>query len=159
MSESTLIVERNVEIPMRDGTVLRADVYRPAAGTYPVIQQRTQYDKGLLTITMLMLDVMRTASEGYAVVIQDTRGRYTSGGEFYTFRDDITDGYDTVEWCAAQSWSDGNVGMYGGFVCGGDAVAGCAEQTTTPQSDFPTNHRIGLPRGLDLSRRCVCAWI
>ncbi len=65
-----------------------------------------------------MLDVVRTASEGYAVVIQDTRGRYASDGEFYTFRDDVLDGYDSVEWCAAQAWSDGNVGMYGASYVG-----------------------------------------
>ncbi len=65
-----------------------------------------------------MLDVVRTAREGYAVVIQDTRGRYASGGEFYTFRDDVADGYDSVEWCAAQTWSDGQVGMYGASYVG-----------------------------------------
>ena len=118
MSESTLIVEKDVAIPMRDGTLLRADVYRPATGTHPVILQRTPYNKGLTTISMLMLDVIRTASAGYAVVIQDSRGRYASDGEFYTFRDDIADGYDTVEWCAVQPWSDGNVGMYGASYVG-----------------------------------------
>ena len=117
-SESTLTVERDVAVPMRDGTLLRADVYRPATGRHPVILQRTPYDKGLTTIAMLMLDVIRTASAGYAVVIQDSRGRYASDGEFYTFRDDIADGYDTVEWCGVQPWSDGNVGMYGASYVG-----------------------------------------
>ena len=56
MSESTLIVEKDVQVPMRDGTVLRADIYRPATGRYPVILQRTPYNKSLKTITMLMLD-------------------------------------------------------------------------------------------------------
>ena len=54
----------------------------------------------------------------YAVVIQDTRGRYTSEGEFYAFRDDIHDGYDTVEWVASQPWSLGKVGMYGNSYVG-----------------------------------------
>jgi putative CocE/NonD family hydrolase len=104
---------------MRDGTILRADVYRPAtAGRYPVILQRTPYNKSLLAGVVLMLDVVRTASEGYAVVVQDTRGRYASDGEFYTFRDDVLDGYDTVEWCAVQPWSDSNVGMYGASYVG-----------------------------------------
>ncbi len=119
MSHASLIIDKDVPVPMRDGTVLRADVYRPAtAGKYPVILQRTPYNKALLAGAILMLDVVRTASEGYAVVIQDTRGRYASGGEFYAFRDDITDGYDSVEWCAAQAWSDGQVGMYGASYVG-----------------------------------------
>ena len=119
MSQSSLIIDKDVPVPMRDGTVLRADVYRPAtAGKYPVILQRTPYNKGLLAGVILMLDVVRTASEGYAVVIQDTRGRYASEGEFYTFRDDVMDGYDSVEWCAAQAWSDGQVGMYGASYVG-----------------------------------------
>ena len=119
MPESSLMIDKDVPVSMRDGTVLRADVYRPAtAGKYPVILQRTPYNKSLLAGVILMLDVVRTASEGYAVVIQDTRGRYASDGEFYAFRDDVLDGYDTVEWCAAQPWSDGNVGMYGASYVG-----------------------------------------
>ena len=119
MGESSLSIEKDVPVPMRDGTVLRADVYRPATpGKYPVILQRTPYNKNLLAGVILMLDVVRTASEGYAVVVQDTRGRYASDGEFYAFRDDTLDGYDSVEWCAVQAWSNGNVGMYGASYVG-----------------------------------------
>ena len=119
MAESSIVIDKDVPVPMRDGSVLRADVYRPATpGKYPVILQRTPYNKNLLAGVVLMLDVVRTASEGYAVVIQDTRGRYASDGEFYAFRDDISDGYDSVEWCAAQAWSDGKVGMYGASYVG-----------------------------------------
>ena len=119
MPESSIVIDKDVPVPMRDGAMLRADVYRPATpGKYPVILQRTPYNKNLLAGVMLMLDVVRTASEGYAVVIQDTRGRYASDGEFYAFRDDIRDGYDSVEWCAMQVWSDGNVGMYGASYVG-----------------------------------------
>lgn len=119
MAEPSIVVEKNVATPRRDGVVLGADVYRPAAvGTSPVLLQRTPYNKNLNVISTMLLDVMRAASEGYVVVIQDSRGRYASEGEFYTFRDDILDGYDTVEWCAAQSWSNGNVGMYGASYVG-----------------------------------------
>ena len=119
MAESSIVIDKDVPVPMRDGSVLRADVYRPATpGKYPVILQRTPYNKNLLAGVVLMLDVVRTAGEGYAVVIQDTRGRYASDGEFYAFRDDISDGYDSVEWCAAQAWSDGKVGMYGASYVG-----------------------------------------
>jgi hypothetical protein len=114
-----LTVERDVAVRMRDGTVLHADVYRPAApGRCPVILLRTPYNKALPRTAYLQLDPMRAASQGYALVVQDTRGRYASGGEFYCFRHEIDDGYDTVEWCAAQAWSDGNVGMYGASYMG-----------------------------------------
>ncbi len=93
-----LTVERDVPARMRDGTVLYADVYRPAApGTYPVILLRTPYDKSFGRIAYLQLDPMRAASQGYALVIQDTRGRFSSEGEFYCFKDESQDGYDTVE--------------------------------------------------------------
>jgi putative CocE/NonD family hydrolase len=105
--------ERNVPTPTRDGTVLSADVYLPQPeGRYPVLLQRTPYDKTLPAIG-LMADPLRLAGAGYAVVVQDTRGRWSSEGEFRLFRDEIEDGYDAVEWCAAQPWSNGRVGMYG----------------------------------------------
>ncbi|MEK7807206.1 MAG: CocE/NonD family hydrolase [Chloroflexota bacterium] len=108
-----LKVETNVAVPMRDGKKLYADIYRPdGPGPFPVILVRTPYDK-TTPGTMLMLDPLKAAKNGYATVIQDTRGRYTSEGEFYAFRDDINDGYDTVEWAAAQTWSSGKVGMCG----------------------------------------------
>jgi uncharacterized protein len=114
-----LTVERDVATPMRDGTVLYADVYRPhAAGRYPVILLRTPYNKALPRIAYLQLDPMRAASRGYALVVQDTRGRFASEGVFYPFRHEAEDGYDTVEWAASQPWSDGKVGMYGASYMG-----------------------------------------
>ncbi|HEY8476788.1 MAG TPA: CocE/NonD family hydrolase [Chloroflexota bacterium] len=108
-----VVVEQNVEVPMRDGTVLRADLYRPeSGGPYPALLQRTPYNKALFT-TGLVVDPVRVASRGYAVVIQDTRGRYASDGRFYVFRDEAQDGFDTVEWVASQPWCDGKVGMFG----------------------------------------------
>ncbi len=114
-----LTVERDVAVPMRDGTVLYADVYRPeAAGRYPVILLRTPYNKALPRVAYLQLDPMRAASRGYALLVQDVRGRFASEGAFYTFRHEVEDGYDTVEWAAGQPWSDGNVGMYGASYMG-----------------------------------------
>ncbi len=114
-----LTVERDVAVPMRDGTLLYADVYRPeAAERYPVILLRTPYNKGLPRIAYPQLDPMRAATRGYALVVQDTRGRYASEGDFYCFRHEVDDGYDTVEWAARQPWSDGNVGMYGASYMG-----------------------------------------
>jgi putative CocE/NonD family hydrolase len=114
----SLRVETNLPVKMRDGVVLYADLYRPdSPGPFPVALQRTPYDKGAAG-SMTNLDPMKAARNGYAVVIQDTRGRYTSEGEFYAFRDEINDGYDTVEWAAAQPWSTGKVGMYGASYVG-----------------------------------------
>ena len=119
MPDSTnLKIETNVPVAMRDGVNLYADLYRPdGEGPYPTILQRTPYDK-TNSLSNTMLDPIRAAKSGFAVVIQDTRGRYTSEGEFYAFRDDIDDGYDTVEWAAAQTWSNGKVGMYGASYVG-----------------------------------------
>ncbi|MCH9037325.1 MAG: CocE/NonD family hydrolase [Chloroflexi bacterium] len=112
-------VDQNVPARMRDGTTLYADVYRPEApGRYPVILTRTPYDKDNYGTRVDSLDPIRAAREGYAVVIQNVRGRYNSEGEFYTFMNEIEDGYDTVEWAAAQPWSTGKVGMHGGSYVG-----------------------------------------
>src|SRR5207244_3943862 len=59
------------------------------------------------------LDPERAVQAGFAVVCQDTRGRHASAGEFYSFFDEAPDGYDSVEWVAAQPWCDGAVGMAG----------------------------------------------
>ncbi|MCI0811010.1 MAG: CocE/NonD family hydrolase [Chloroflexi bacterium] len=111
-------IESNTAVAMRDGVTLYADIYRPDGdGPYPTILQRTPYDK-TANLTHTMLDPIRAAKAGFAVVIQDTRGRHASEGEFYAFRDDINDGFDTVEWAAAQPWSNGKVGMYGASYVG-----------------------------------------
>ena len=105
----TLTVDRNVAAPMRDGTILYADVYRPAGpGPYPTLLQRTPYDKANPRVGASF--ILRAASAGYAVVVQDVRGRFASEGEFYTFVDERQDGFDTLEWLVAQPWCDGNVG-------------------------------------------------
>jgi putative CocE/NonD family hydrolase len=102
---------------MRDGTVLRADVYRPdAPGRFPVLLQRTPYSKSSETHEE---QGRRFAERGYVVVQQDVRGRYASDGElllgFYSAdHRDSEDGYDTVEWAAALPWSTGKVGTFGG---------------------------------------------
>ncbi len=101
-----LIIDRDVPVEMRDGTVLRADVYRPESDApWPVLLQRTPYDKNVPRISALLLNPMRAASAGYAVVVQDVRGRFASDGDFYTFRHEPDDGYDTIAWAAAQPWS------------------------------------------------------
>jgi putative CocE/NonD family hydrolase len=109
-----VVVERNVAAKMRDGVTLRADIYRPKAeGKFPVLLVRTPYDK-----TNESSFGMKGAARGYVVVEQDVRGRFTSEGEWYTFKNESQDGYDTVEWAAALPYSNGKVGMFGGSYVG-----------------------------------------
>jgi len=112
--EYAVIFESNVPVKMRDGVTLRADIYRPRAdGKFAVLLQRTPYNKDG--------DVgfgLKAAARGYVVIIQDVRGRYESEGEWYTFKHEPDDGYDTVEWAAALPYSDGRVGMFGGSYVG-----------------------------------------
>ena len=107
-------IERGVTAKMRDGVVLRADIYHPKAeGKFPVLLQRTPYNKAAQGEIGLM-----GAARGYVVVIQDVRGRYTSDGDWYPFRNESNDGHDTVEWAAALPYSNGKVGMFGGSYVG-----------------------------------------
>ena len=106
--------ERNVPVKMRDGVTLRADIYRPKAeGQFPVLLQRTPYDKNYGFSFGL-----KAAARGYVAIVQDVRGRYTSEGEWYTFKHESDDGFDTVEWAAALPYSNGKVGMWGGSYVG-----------------------------------------
>lgn len=114
MPPTRILLERNVEVPLRDGTVTRADVYRPDdGGRHPVLLQRTPYDKTLFLLSWMVLDPTRLAEAGYAVVLQDVRGRFASGGEFSPYVTEALDGHDSIAWAAAQPWSDGRVGTYG----------------------------------------------
>ncbi|MGD8716884.1 MAG: CocE/NonD family hydrolase [Desulfobacterales bacterium] len=105
---------------MRDGVILRGDVYRPAeGGPFPVLLHRLPYNKSYAWIAAaLMLNPLNGADQGYAVVLQDCRGRFESDGEWTPFHSEIDDGYDTVEWCAEQPWSNGKIGIYGSSYMG-----------------------------------------
>ena len=106
--------QTNVPTPMRDGAILRADVYRPAgAGSYPTLLQRIPYGKHTPRYRSLYLDPMRALDRGYAVVIQEVRGRHVSDGEWLPYAHEAEDGFDTIDWIASQPWCDGNVGMFG----------------------------------------------
>jgi len=113
-TSAAFTVEKNVTMKTRDGVTLRADIYRPVAdGQYPVLLTRTPYNKD----SMFPIG-QKGAARGFIVVIQDVRGRYTSEGEWYTFKYEINDGYDTVEWAAALPGSNGKVGMFSGSYVG-----------------------------------------
>jgi uncharacterized protein len=111
-SSALYFQESNVSIPMRDGVALRADILRPkGAGKFPVLVYRTPYGK---QSALKSYTTFRHAAErGYAVVVQDVRGRYASDGEFRPYQNEGHDGYDTIEWAARQPWSDGSVGTFG----------------------------------------------
>lgn len=101
-------VDKNVEATMRDGVVLRADVYRPdVSGRLPVLLQRTPYSKASGSAAARAL-----AAHGFVVILQDSRGRYTSDG-IARPHDEAADGHDAVEWAAALPYSNGRVGMFG----------------------------------------------
>ena len=107
-------IERGVTAKMRDGVVLRADIYRPKAeGKFPVLLQRTPYNKS----NGVSFGV-RAAARGFVTIFQDVRGRYSSEGEWYTFKNESNDGYDSVEWAAALPYSNGKVGMFGASYVG-----------------------------------------
>src|SRR5437868_2663936 len=106
--------ERNVEVKMRDGVKLKADIFRPQAeGKFPVLLQRTPYNKDNGVDFGL-----KGAARGYVVIFEDVRGRYASEGEWYTFKNEPNDGYDTIEWAAALPYANGKVGMFGGSYVG-----------------------------------------
>jgi hypothetical protein len=111
-------VEQDVPATMRDGTVLRADVYRPATGgPWPVLLARLPYGKNV-PATAAFLDPLGMARRGFIIVIQDTRGRFASDGEWEPWTFEADDGYDTVRWAAALPGSNGSVGMFGGSYFG-----------------------------------------
>ncbi len=111
-----VVVAKDVMVPMRDGVRLATDVYFPArhpdpvAGSWPTILHRTIYDK---SSEHLIAQAEYFCRNGYTAVVQDARGRFNSEGEYYHFINEAHDGYDAVEWIAAQRWSDGKVGTYG----------------------------------------------
>ena len=108
----------NIKTPMRDGVELSSDLYLPKArGRFPTVLMRTPYSNNM---DMMIEKGRALANNGYACVMQDTRGRWDSDGDHYPFHHDGPDGFDTQEWVGAQEWSNGKIGMsgssYGGLV-------------------------------------------
>lgn len=109
-----LRIDINEDIPMRDGVILRADIYRPDdEEQHPALLIRTPYVKNEFSSRWGEFSPIPLAKAGYAVVWQDTRGTGDSEGEYNFYFDQGNDGYDTVEWIAGQSWCNGKVGGYG----------------------------------------------
>jgi putative CocE/NonD family hydrolase len=129
-------VEKNVPARMRDGVVLRADVYRPdTPGPHPVLLQRTPYSKNDDEAPRRFSAL---ASRGYIVVVQDTRGRYTSDGVAVP-HDESDDGYDTVQWAASLPGSNGRVGMFGGSYLATTQLQAATRQPPALVALFPAS--------------------
>jgi putative CocE/NonD family hydrolase len=110
-------IENRVPVPMRDGVTLYADVYRPVTdGKYPVLVSRTPYSTERAPNAYSA--AVYFARRGYVFVFQDVRGRHESEGKWEPYRNEASDGYDTIEWAAKQPWSNGKVGMQGGSYLG-----------------------------------------
>ena len=111
-----VVFESNVAMKTRDGVTLRADIYRPkAGGKFPVLLERTPYTR---YYNGSIESGLKAAARGYIFIIQDVRGRNSSEGEWYPFKYESQDGYDTVEWAAALPYSNGKVGMVGSSYLG-----------------------------------------
>jgi uncharacterized protein len=110
--QPAIVVDFDVDVPMRDGVRLRANVYRPTDGRWPVLLTRLPYGKDL-PLGGAVINPVLAARAGYVVVVQDTRGRFTSEGEWRPFQFEADDGVDTIAWASALPYADGQVGMYG----------------------------------------------
>ena len=138
--------QKDVMMPMRDGVKLATDIYFPSRdgkvldGRFPVILSRTPYGKSSTAAKAY-------TAHGYVVIFQDTRGRVNSEGTWTWMSDDVPDGYDTVEWIAAQPWSNGKIGMMGCSYVGATqhlaAMAKPPHLTTIIPSNPSINHGIG----------------
>src|SRR5260370_16317645 len=107
-------VERrsDVSVPMRGGVTLRADVLLSSAeGKFPALIYRTSYGKHFALQEYNTF--AKAVTRGYAVVVQDVRGRYASEGAFVPYQNEGRDGYDTIEWVANQSCCAANAGTFG----------------------------------------------
>ncbi len=115
----SVTIDYDLDVPMRDGVALKADVFRPAGGDkWPVVIIRTPYDRQLGSSFGMQMNAVQLAAAGYAVVVQDVRGRFASEGDFYPFINEGRDGADSIAWCAEQPWSNGRVGSTGSSYVG-----------------------------------------
>ncbi|RMD81566.1 MAG: CocE/NonD family hydrolase [Candidatus Dadabacteria bacterium] len=124
-----IVIERDVMVPMRDGVRLATDVYRPDDGRrHPVLVNGHPYDNDhFLATHELLFSPLVAAQRGYAVVVQEARGRGGSEGVWRPYGKEGPDAYDTVEWAARQPWSNGRVGIYGACALGWAGIQGAVE--------------------------------
>lgn len=128
-------IARDLMIPMRDGVSLASDIYFPQGpdGVYPTVLVRTPYNKRWMEGYGMYF-----SRAGYAVVIQDVRGRWASEGDWVPFLHEGEDGYDTIEWIAGQAWSTQKVGMVGGSYAGSAQFAAAIQHPPHLVTIIPT---------------------
>jgi len=134
-------VYRDVPVPMRDGIVLRADVWAPEGlARVPILLERLPYDKSIsvTTVAEAGLEPLRAVEAGYAVVVQDTRGRFASDGAFQPYVHEAQDGVDTITWCTSLPFSDGRVAMFGASYFGSTQLLAAAQAPEALRAFAPT---------------------
>src|SRR5215469_6675351 len=159
-----IVVERDVMVPARDGVLLATDIYRPdGAGPFPVLLERTPYNKSAASRSERTATAATPWSraevaayflrQGYAVVYQDCRGRYRSGGKFTKYLSEAADGFDTLAWLARQSWCNGRIGTFGlSYAAHTQAALGCLDPPGLAAQfldcgGFSNAYRSGIRRG------------
>lgn len=143
-----VLCERDVPVKVRDGTVLSCDIWRPkSAEKVPALLQRQPYDKRMAQAYVYAHPAWY-ARHGYGVVVQDSRGRGSSEGSFYPLRLDAEDGFDTIAWCAAQSWCSGKVASFGFSLPGLNQLLAAAEKPEALVAAVPGFYPQGMYDGL-----------
>ncbi|HXP61954.1 MAG TPA: CocE/NonD family hydrolase [Dongiaceae bacterium] len=143
------IFEPEVKVPMRDGVQLVANVYRPRAeGRFPVILQRTPYGRP----DGNWAEARRYVAAGYAMVVEDCRGRGKSEGVWDPFRYDVEDGFDTQQWTGQQPWCNGQIGTSGGSYVGWTQWAAAPNSSRylkamVPVVPFDNAYEVAYPGG------------
>src|SRR5260370_12105580 len=110
--EQRISLDFDVPARMRDGIILRANVYRPASeGQWPVLLTRLPYGKDF-PLGSSVMDPAQVARRGYVVIVQDTRGRFTSEGEWVPFFNEALDGVYSIGWAAQLPSRNAQIRLY-----------------------------------------------
>lgn len=142
---TNVLLDGDVRIPLRDAVVTTADVWRAAEGPPgPAILVRTPYGRET-PFHLSPIDPRAAAARGYALVVQDVRGRGGSQGEFRAFTQEREDGFDSIEWVAAQPWCNGDVVMSGFSYLGAAQWLAAGTKPPSLRAIAPLNssHRFG----------------
>jgi hypothetical protein len=147
----------DARVPMRDGVHLSADIYLPdKQGSYPTVVIGTPYDNTMKShVDMASFFV----ANNYAFLVYDVRGRYDSEGDFYPFFNEGPDGYDLIEWAAAQPWCDGKLGMMGGSYRGWIQWAAAKEHPPHLVTMVPTATGGNWMREFPYFNGVPCLWM
>lgn len=165
--QSTFRLLDNVDVAMRDGVILKTDIWLPATDNpSPVLLQRTPYRKETPFGSQFIsaLEFQTALRRGYAVAVQDTRGRYQSGGEFVPFKFEGRDSADTIEWLTRQAFCDGRVAMFGASYVGVTQVLALSEnpaalKAIAPQLTTAQHGDTWMYRGGALELAFLLLWI